>query len=308
MEEFKITESGIVFVPRYVKTELDYNYGELVSHEAFNEHINLNTTQGDYNTEILRLLFNETDPSATLHIKYLDNIIEQEVNRINGSIDELQGYADSVQTAVDTAAQASDAVTKLIIGDTSVKYADSITGINATGINKYYGTDETGTPGFYNVPNPESLYAEPISSGAVEIDGIYYTPRVASVEEEMLSEAVQAKLNRSSITDYNYLDNTPTLAGVPLKGDVLLSDIGAQPVGNYLTEIPEEYVTNSELNTAIAPFLTTSVAASTYALASTVNTLSNSVSTVQTTANKAAVVCVGTFSGTPKTGDLLITV
>ena len=308
MEEFKITESGIVFVPRYVKTELDYNYGELVSHEAFNEHINLNTTQGDYNTEILKLLFSETDPSATLHIKYLDNIIEQEVNRINVNINELQGYAEAVQTAVDVAAQANDAVTKLIIGDVSVKYADNITGIDNTGINKYYGTDESGTPGFYNVPNPESLYAEPISSGAVEIDGIYYTPRVASVEEEMLSEALQAKINRSSITDYNYLDNTPTLAGVPLKGDVLLEDIGAQPVGNYLTSIPEDYVTNSELTTAIAPFLTASVAASTYALASTVNTLSNNVSSVQTTANKAAVICVGTFSGTPKTGDLLITV
>lgn len=308
MEEFKITESGIVFVPRYVKTELDYNYGELVSHEAFNEHINLNTTQGDYNTEILKLLFSETDPSATLHIKYLDTVIEQEVNRINTDLSQLQGYSDAVTTAVDTATAALGSVNQLINGEVPVKYAEDLVGATDAGPNKYYGTNEEGVKGFHHVPNPDSLYAEPISSGAVEIDGIYYTPRVASVEEEMLSEVVQTKLNRLSITDYNYLDNTPTLAGVPLKGDVLLSDIGAQPVGNYLTVIPEEYVTNSELNTAIAPFLTSSVAASTYALASTVNTLSNSISSVQTTANKAAVVCVGTFSGTPKTGDILITV
>lgn len=308
MEEFKITESGIVFVPRYVKTELDYNYGELVSHEAFNEHINLNTTQGDYNTEILKLLFSEADPSSTLHIKYLDNIIEQEVNRINANVTELQGYAEAVTTAVDKASEALGSVSQLITGEIAAKYAENVVGIEEAGPNKYYGTDESGVKGFHHVPNPESLYAEPISSGAVEIDGIYYTPRVASVEEDMLSEAVQAKLNRSSITDYNYLDNTPTLAGVPLKGDIALSDIGAQPVGNYITGIPEDYVTDDQLTAALAPYLTTAVATSTYAPASTVNTLSNTVSSVQTTANKAAVVCVGTFSGTPKTGDILITV
>lgn len=308
MEEFKITESGIVFVPRYVKTELDYNYGELVSHEAFNEHINLNTTQGDYNTEILKLLFNEADPSSTPHIKYLDNIIEREVNRINADVTELQGYAEAVTIAVENSTAALGGVSQLINGEVAAKYAESILGINEAGPNKYYGTDEAGVKGFHHIANPDSLYAEPISSGAVEIDGIYYTPRVASVEEDMLSEAVQAKLNRSSITDYNYLDNTPTLAGVPLKGDLALSDIGAQPVGNYITGIPEDYVTDDQLTTALAPYLTTAVATSTYAPASTVNTLSNTVSSVQTTANKAAVICVGTFSGTPKTGDLLITV
>lgn len=308
MEEFKITESGIVFVPRYVKMESDYNYGELVSHESFNEYLNLNSTQGDYNTEILKLLVTEENPAETLHIKYLDKLIEQEVNRINEDIDVLQGYSDAVQTAVNIAGQANDAVMKLIIGDTSVKYADHITGANASGINKYYGTDETGAPGFYDVPNPDSIYAEPMSSGAVEIDGIYYVPRVNSVEEDMLSEVVRTKINRASITDYNLLDNTPSLAGVPLNGNVLLSEIGAQPAGNYLTSIPDEYVKSAELEAALQPYMLTDVATRSFATASSVSTLTSAVNTVSTKANKAAVICVGSFSGTPKQGDLLITV
>lgn len=308
MEEFKITESGIVFVPRYVKMESDYNYGELVSHEAFNEYLNLNSTQGDYNTEILKLLVTEEDPAETLHIKYLDKIVEQEVNRINEDIDVLQGYSDDVQTAVSIAGQANDAVMKLITGDTSVKYANYITGVDDSGINKYYGTDETGTPGFYDVPNPDSIYAEPISSGAVEIEGIYYIPRVGSVEEDMLSEVVRTKINRASITDYNLLDNTPSLAGVPLNGNVLLSEIGAQPVGDYLTSIPDEYVKSAELEAALQPYMLTDVATRSFATASSVSTLTSTVNTVSTKANKAAVICVGSFSGTPKQGDLLITV
>lgn len=308
MEEFKITETGIVFVPRYVKMESDYNYGELVSHEAFNEYLNLNSTQGDYNTEILKLLVTEENPAETLHIKYLDKLIEQEVNRINGDIDVLQGYSDAVQTAVSIAEQAKDAVMKLIIGDTSVKYANYITGVDTSGINKYYGTDETGVPGFYDVPNPDSIYAEPMSSGAVEIDGIYYVPRVNSVEEDMLSEVVRTKINRASITDYNLLDNTPSLAGVPLNGNVLLSEIGAQPAGNYLTSIPDEYVKSAELEAALQPYMLTDVATRSFATASSVSTLTNTVNTVSTKANKAAVICVGSFSGTPKQGDLLITV
>lgn len=307
MEEFKITDSGIVFVPRYVKSELDYKFGETVSHEAFNEYINLNATQGDYNTEILNLLFTNPDQKEVPHIKYLDTILNTELTKINEDIVALQGYADAVDSVVQQSENTANLVTALITGTDKVKYAEAITDVEKAGTNKYYGTDDTGTPGFYHIANPDSLYAEPISSGAVEIEGIYYIPRVGSVEEEMLSEVVQTKLNRSSITDYNYLDNTPTLAGVALKGNITLEDINAQPVGNYLTEIPTEYVVESQLNKAIEPFITAEVASETYATVDNVNTLSNQVKSTTDVANKAAVVCIGTFTGTAKTGDLLIT-
>ena len=41
---------GITFVPRYVRQISDMEYGSVVSHENYNEKLNLNSSQGDYNT------------------------------------------------------------------------------------------------------------------------------------------------------------------------------------------------------------------------------------------------------------------
>lgn len=40
-------------------------------------------------------------------------------------------------------------------------------------------------------------------------------------------------------TDYNDLSNKPRLGGVTLEGNKTLDDIGAQPKGNYLTDVPQ---------------------------------------------------------------------
>lgn len=40
-------------------------------------------------------------------------------------------------------------------------------------------------------------------------------------------------------TDYNDLSNKPQLGGVTLEGNKTLDDIGAQPKGNYLTDVPQ---------------------------------------------------------------------
>lgn len=40
-------------------------------------------------------------------------------------------------------------------------------------------------------------------------------------------------------TDYNDLTNQPQLNGVTLEGNKTLDDIGAQPKGNYLTDVPQ---------------------------------------------------------------------
>lgn len=70
------------------------------------------------------------------------------------------------------------------------------------------------------------------------------------------------------IPDYNDLDNKPRINGVELSGDKSAEELGIvfdtknyytksqsdnkfQPKGNYLTEIPSEYVTESELNDAL---------------------------------------------------------
>lgn len=49
-------------------------------------------------------------------------------------------------------------------------------------------------------------------------------------------------------TDYNDLTNKPQIGGMELTGNKSLSDLGIQPAGTYLTEIPAEYVTETELN------------------------------------------------------------
>lgn len=51
--------------------------------------------------------------------------------------------------------------------------------------------------------------------------------------------------------DYNDLTNKPSIGGVTVEGDKTLEQYGVQPKGNYLTEVPEEYVTDDELDTKL---------------------------------------------------------
>lgn len=49
-------------------------------------------------------------------------------------------------------------------------------------------------------------------------------------------------------SDYNSLENIPQINSVSLVGNKTLDDLGIQAKGNYLTSIPSEYITESELN------------------------------------------------------------
>lgn len=51
--------------------------------------------------------------------------------------------------------------------------------------------------------------------------------------------------------NYNDLTNKPSIGGVTVEGDKTLEQYGVQPKGNYLTEVPEEYVTDDELDTKL---------------------------------------------------------
>lgn len=317
--DFKITETGIVFVPRFVKQVSDLEYGSVVTHENFNEKLNLNATQGDYNTEILRLLFTDSNPAKVPHIKYLDKIITDEVNRIDTTLDDHQEQIDDcneiVQQTRDEMSAFTQQITNIIDGVTKAGHAvqaDKITGAESAGLYKYYGTDWNGIPGFHEMP--ASIYTRDMSDAAAELDGIYYTPRQNSVTEGMLTEELRTKLNRETISDYDLLTNRPTLAGVLLTGNVTLDQIGAQPKGNYLTSIPSNYATDAEVAAAVAPYLLKETAGSTYATIASLNSTNSSISGLSTTVanNKSyaegryARVCINNFSGTPKTGDILI--
>lgn len=317
---FKITDTGIVFVPRFIKQQSDMEYGSVVTHENYNEKLNLNADQGDYNTEILRVLFTDPDASKVPHIKYLDKIIETQVTRLNTTLAGQQTQIEKNDTAIKDVASdmngISEQINNIIKGVTQVGHAisaDKITGIDTAGAHRYYGTNRTGAVGFYEMP--ESLYAREFDSDAVEIDGIYFTPRPDSITENMLIETLRNKINRASISEYDLLTGRPMLNGVLLTGDVTLKQAGIQPAGDYLTEVPSNYVNEVRLAEVIGEYLLRTEAANTFATTANLSATNANVGALSTVVeeNKThaegryARVCIGTFEGTPKTGDILIT-
>lgn len=317
---FKITDSGIVFVPRFVKQHSDMEYGSVVTHENYNEKLNLNSAQGDYNTEILRILFTDPDAARVPHIKYLDEIIETQVTRLNTALSGQQNQIEDNSTTIkDVSSDMSsftEQINNIIKGVTQVGHAvsaDKITGIDTAGAHRYYGTNRTGDVGFYEMP--ESLYAREFDSDAVEIDGIYFTPRPESITESMLIETLRNKINRAAISEYDLLTGRPMLNGVLLTGDVSLEQAGIQPAGEYLTEVPSDYINEVRLAEVITGYLPREEAATTYATTANLSATNANVSGLTTVVEenknyaegRYARVCIGTFEGTPKTGDILIT-
>lgn len=67
------------------------------------------------------------------------------------------------------------------------------------------------------------------------------------VEEMVLKKDIP-----DGTTNYEELENLPSIGGVKVKGDKTLEDYGIQPKGNYLTKVPEGYVTDEELKTELA--------------------------------------------------------
>ena len=64
--------NGLIYIPKFVRQTSDMEYGSVVTHENYNEKLNLNMDQGDYNTEVLRILFTEKEMNKTYRIPYLE--------------------------------------------------------------------------------------------------------------------------------------------------------------------------------------------------------------------------------------------
>lgn len=115
-------DTGIQFIPKFVKQTSDLWYGDIVTHENYNAKLNLNTDQGDYNTEFLRLLLTIADGENTPHVPYIDNYI-------NEIIDELDTKANDSDLA--TVAKSgsytdlSDTPTKLSSFENDTNYVDT---------------------------------------------------------------------------------------------------------------------------------------------------------------------------------------
>lgn len=298
------------YVPRFVRQESDLEYGSVVTHENYNEKLNLNTEQGDYNTEVLRILFTERELDKAYRIPYLEKYTDDAVATIRNEIEEHVEQIDRNTAGISNNQIAItnnyNNIQDIIEGRTQVKralWAAKLEGIDQAEDHTYYGKDYDGRIGFHAVP--DGIFAEDISSSTAEINGIYYVPRQNSVEESMLVESVRLKLNRVAITSYNDLTNKPRIEGVELTGNKRLTDLGIQPAGAYLTEVPEDYAKTSDI---AASYITKTDAANTYATIGTVSDIRDELDSLTTDVEGLPYnrVCIGTFTGTPKTGDLLV--
>ena len=282
-----MNNNGLTYVPKFVHQTSDLGYGDIVTHENYNEKLNLLIQQGDYNTEVLRqLLTPEYDPDRTYHIYYLDKALEHEAERVdqnlqdavdtlNGRIDGLDDrfVADEENIATNTrnieintgniATNAAN-ILKILDGTTPVAKANAITGIENAGARKYYGTDRTSTAGFHDMP--AAIFAEGTEAQPALVNGIIFTPAPDSVEEAMLTSEVRTKLNRTNITDYALLDNLPEINNIELKGNKSLADLGIQPAGSYISPaaVADSYYNKTQVDTLLSPKLDASTASSTY--------------------------------------------
>lgn len=290
----------LTYVPRYVKQISNYEYGDTLTHEAYNQLININSNQGDYNTEVLDTLFNKED--EIYKIKYIDNKfteLDETISGITDSIGNITTVLDNIDEALDTIdgkfADIEDGTQ--VVGHARV--ADELNGLVASGPNKYYGTDANTNVGFFDVP--EVIYCEDISS-AISFSGITITPAPNSVTEDMLTSDVQTKLNRQAgVTDYDYLTSRPMINHVLLTGDVSIADLGIQQAGDFVTNTSlnttlTNYVTNTSLSTTLGDYVTNT------SLSTTLTDYSTNAN-----ANSKAVIQIGSFSGTPKAGDMYVT-
>lgn len=298
------------YVPRFVKQVSDLEYGSVVTHENYNEKLNLNMEQGDYNTEVLRILFTERDIANTYRIpyleKYTDDAIDAIKNEIKEHVDQIEENKNDIATNKKSIATNSQTIADIITGKTAVQralYASSIMGIQAADDHTYYGKDYEGKIGFHAVP--DGIFAEDISSSTAEINGIYYVPRADSVEESMLTDEVRVKLNRTSISSYSDLTNKPSINNVTLSGNVTLASLGVQPAGAYLTDVPDNFLDSDEI---AAIYLTKDAAEERYTPLGLHADLSTDLTKLEQTVAKLSYnrVCIGTFEGTPKVGDLLV--
>ena len=90
-------------------------------------------------------------------------------------------------------------------------------------------------PSEYTLPT-----ASTTTLGGVKVDGTTIT-----IEDGVITSHATST---GGTSDYVALTNKPQIGGVELTGNKSLSDLGIQPAGTYLTEIPAEYVTETELN------------------------------------------------------------
>lgn len=124
----------------------------------------------------------------------------------------------------------------------------SITKTGSSGlVDTYTITFTDGTSTTFNVTNGKD------GSGAdIDVDSALSTTSTNPVQNKVITSALNTKANTSSLASvatsgsYNDLSNKPAIPTVPTNVSAFTNDAG------YITSVPSEYVTETELTTAIA--------------------------------------------------------
>lgn len=322
-------QEGTVFEPNYIKKRADLKYGEPVTHELFNEYMNINITQGDYNTQVLHDWNTKPNPTEVAHILYIDKTmqyifdehwklsdsIDARFQEVNDHLDEhdvtledhekriTQAESDIIKNNTDT----NERIDMIINGPTIVyqaKRADGLTNIGDAKPYQYYGTDREGNEGYWDIP--PAIFAKDLDENWKSPSGtIIVEPSAGSISKVMLDEYLSGKIDEIT-RNYNDLDNKPYVNNVELKGRKTLSELGIQPAGNYLTKVPDNYSNNDQLAVILSGYLTTTNARNTYAPLSSFNTLSSKVDAMNTEYSRIFINDSIPAGYTPKNGDVVV--
>lgn len=150
--------------------------------------------------------------------------------------DDLAGYAQTsaIPTATSDLTNDSGFITNTVDNLTNYTPTSGLAAVATSGSFEDL-THKPVIPSIYILPT-----ASTTTLGGVKVDGTTIT-----IEDGVITAHATST---GGTSDYSTLTNKPQIGGVELIGNKSLSDLGIQPAGTYLTEIPAEYVTETELN------------------------------------------------------------
>lgn len=148
------------------------NIGNVTSIRFYEDGVNLNTTS-DGTTLVVECKGQVDEDTVMLRNIYARQEMQDPTNP------ELVGAVDKALTAF---------------------AAYGIHGIASAGADKYYGTDEEGTPGIYDI---QKFVTTAEAKDFTDIDQIAYVPLAGSVQEKHLEESLLNKINNNFHTVYS---------------------------------------------------------------------------------------------------------
>lgn len=104
--------------------------------------------------------------------------------------------------------------------------------------------------------NSMDIALEQVDNLDIDVNKIDNTTTVTVTKKDGTEKTVEiydGQGGSGGTSDYSDLDNKPQINSIELDGNKTLSDLGIQPAGNYLTEIPSEYKTKSQNDALYQP-------------------------------------------------------